>query len=214
MKKNVNKVILTVLAVVLVFGCGVGATLAWLQDTTDPVVNTFTEGKVDIDLYEHKYDATTNTLTGEEIRNGGNSYKMVPGDELPKDPTVVVKAGSEACWLFVKVEEINDVDTFLSYTVDTSVWTPLVDANGVNVADNGVYYKEITSYTENDTPYNVLTDKQVTVKTDVEMSHMNALNGNYPKLTFTAYAIQSANITDTSGNGTAVDEAWAAMNNT
>ena len=207
MKKNVKKVILTVLSVALIVALSVTATLAWLQDTTDPVVNTFTEGKVDIDLFEHKYDAATKALTTEEVRNGGNSYKMVPGEVLPKDPTVVVKGGSEACWLFVKVEELNNVDTFLSYTIDASKWTQLPGVEGV-------YYTEITTYTANDTSYNVLTGQQVAVKTSVKMSDMTGLSAsNYPKLTFTAYAIQSANLTDTNDDGK-VDaaDAWAALN--
>ncbi len=205
-KKMSMKVVTLVLAAVLVFGCAVGGTLAWLQDTTDPVVNTFTEGKVDIDLYETPVNGGTNKA---------NTYKMVPGDVLDKDPTVVVKKGSEACWLFVKVEEINDVDTFLTYSVDTTVWTPLVDTNGDGVADNGVYYKEITAYTAADTEYNVLTGKQVTVKTGVVMADMEKIDAsNYPQLKFTAFAIQSANIADANNNGTAADEAWTAMGNT
>lgn len=203
MKKNVKKVILTVLSVALIVALSVTATLAWLQDTTDPVVNTFTEGKVDIDLFEHKYDAATKELTTEEVRNGGNSYKMVPGEVLPKDPTVVVKGGSEACWLFVKVEELNNVDTFLSYTIDASKWTQLPDVEGV-------YYTEITTYTANDTLYNVLTDKQVTVNTSVDIDDMNALTeATHPQLKFTAYAIQK----QAEGNATFTAEtAWAALN--
>ena len=219
--KNVKKVILTVLAVALIVTLSVTATLAWLQDTTEPVVNTFTEGKVDIDLFEHQYDSTNNSLTNTEIRGDatvagdeGNSYKMIPGAVLPKDPTVVVKGGSEACWLFMKLEKANAADTFLTYSIDASVWTPLVDADSDGAADDGVYYKEITTYTANDTPYNVLTGKQVTVKTSVKMSDMTALSvSNYPKLTFTAYAVQSANLTDTNDDGK-VDaaDAWAALN--
>ena len=196
-----KKTIVMVLAFALVLGVAIGGTLAWLQDITDPVVNTFTEGKVDIDLYEHKYDSATNQLTTEEIRNGGNTYKMVPGDVLPKDPTVVVKAGSEACYVFVKVVKTETVDTFLTYSIDTSVWTPLAGVDGV-------YYTEITAYTATDTEYNVLTNKQVTVNTTVDMDDMGDLNtANYPKLTFTAYAIQKANITDAAA-------AWAELNPT
>ena len=218
MKKNVKKVILTILSVALIVTLSVTATLAWLQDTTEPVVNTFTEGKVDIDLYEHTY--ANGALTDPEIRGDadaddeGNTYKMVPGAVLPKDPTVVVKADSEACWLFVKVDEINAVDTFLTYSIDTSVWTPLVDTDKDGVADDGVYYREITSYTKADTEYNVLTDKQVTVKTSVNMDNMKTLNTDtYPKLKFTAYAIQSANLTDTNDDDK-VDaaDAWDALN--
>ena len=101
--------------------------------------------------------------------------------------------------MYVKVEEINDVDGFLTYPIDTSVWTPL---DGVD----GVYYMEV-DYTAADTEYNVLTNKQVTVKTDVEMDDMNALTeATRPQLKFTAYAIQQL------GSANAA-EAWAKIGN-
>ena len=205
MKKNVKKVILTVLAVVMVFGCGVGATLAWLQDTTEPVVNTFTEGKVDIELYETK-DGTKVMV---------NSYKMVPGDVLSKDPTVEVLAVSEACWLFVKIEEINNIDTFLSYAIADG-WTVLngsVDnAENTSAGDETIVVYRAVADTDADQPFAVLKDNQVTVNTSVDMDDMNALTeATRPQLKFTAYAIQSANIKDTNNNG-AADEAWAALN--
>lgn len=73
----------------LVVGCAVGGTIAWLTATTEPVVNTFTYGKIKIELTE-----TT-----------GTEYKIIPGVNISKDPKVTVKADSEACWLFVKVAE-------------------------------------------------------------------------------------------------------------
>lgn len=206
MKKNVKKVILTVLAVVMVFGCGVGVTLAWLQDTTEPVVNTFTEGKVDIDLYETK-DST---------KVMANAYKMVPGDVLSKDPTVEVLAGSEACWLFVKIEEINNIDTFLSYAIADG-WTVLngtVDnAENPTAGDETIVIYRAVADTDADQPFAVLKDNQVAINTSVDMDDMNALTeAPRPQLKFTAYAIQSANIKDTNNNNDAADEAWAALN--
>ena len=216
MKKSILALSLSIVILAMAI---TGATLAWLQDTTDPVVNTFTEGKVDIELFEHEYSAAGNKLTDTKIYgdadadNEGNTYKMVPGDVLPKDPTVVVKEGSEACYVFVKVEEINDAGKFLTYTVDTAVWTPLADTNSDGVADDGVYYKVINVYTSTDTSLNVLTNKQVTVKTSVKMDDMKNLSAsNYPQLKFTAYAIQSANLTDQNSNGTVdASDAWAAL---
>lgn len=186
-----KKTIVMVLAFALVLGVAIGGTLAWLQDITDPVVNTFTEGKVDIDLYETK-DGTKVTA---------NSYKMVPGDVLPKDPTVEVLAASEACWLFVKVEKTANVDTFLEYAIATG-WTALDETNYP-----GVYYREVADSDETQ-KFEVLKDNKVTVKKDVTMANMNTLNtDNYPKLTFTAYAIQKANISDAAA-------AWAELNPT
>lgn len=224
MKKNMKKVILTVLSVALIVALSVTATLAWLQDTTEPVVNTFTEGKVDIDLFEHQYDLTNNSLTNTEIRGDatvagdeGNSYKMIPGAVLPKDPTVEVLAVSEACWLFVKIEEINNIDTFLSYAIADG-WTVLngtVDnAENPTAGDETIVIYRTVADTDADQTFAVLKDNQVTVNTSVDMDDMNALKEDTrPQLKFTAYAIQSANLTDTNDDGK-VDaaDAWAALN--
>lgn len=174
-----KKTLITILATVLVCCFAVGGTLAWLIDSTDSVENTFTVGKVDIDLVE---------TTGEE-------YKMIPGNELDKDPTVKVLDGSENCWLFVKIEKANNPDTYLEYTVD-SKWTALPDTEGV-------YY--IKDAKAGDT-YSVLTNNKVTVKTTLTAADMTAANANKPKLTFTAYAAQADNL-DTAA------EAWAAVQN-
>ena len=102
MKKNVKKVILTVLAVALVFGCGVGATLAWLIAQTNTVTNTFAVGNITIDLQETvgttgKHSAKLNPVTN-------NNFKIVPGASEAKDPTVIVEKGSEKCYVYVCVE--------------------------------------------------------------------------------------------------------------
>ena len=169
-----------------------GSSLAWLQDSTQTVVNTFTEGKVDIDLYE--------TKDGTQVM--ANSYKMVPGNTLEKDPTITVKADSEKCYVFVKVEKINDVDTFLSYNID-SKWTQLKDANGNDV--DGVYYL-VAEDTNADQTFNVLAGDVVTVNEGVTMDDMETLktNGN-PQLKFTAYAVQYVNVANEAA-------AWALFN--
>ena len=153
------------LALALVFGVAVGGTIAWLTDKTDEIVNTFTTGNVDIDLTE-----TT-----------GETYKMIPGIELEKDPTVTVKSGSEPCWVFVKVVETNSPATYLDYSIDEA-WTAL---DGVD----GVYYIQQDATTA-DVPYPVLTGNKVTVNDDITNTDMDAAEKNAPKLSFTAYAIQ------------------------
>lgn len=174
-----KKTLITILATVLVCCFAVGGTLAWLVDSTSAVENTFTVGKVDIDL----------------IENTGYEYKMIPGNELPKDPTVKVLEGSENCWLFVKIEKTNNLDTYLEYSVNSD-WTPLPG----NV---GVYYIEDAK--AGDT-YSVLTNDKVTVKTTLTATDMATANANKPKLTFTAYAAQAENLETAA-------EAWAAVQN-
>lgn len=185
-----TKAFVLVLALVLALGCVIGGTIAWLTAKTDSVVNTFTVGDINITLTE----------TGAE--NNANSYKMVPGCTIAKDPKVTVKADSEDCWLFVKIEKSSNLDSFISYSVDTGStgWTAL---DGVD----GVYYRSVSA-SETDQVFNVLTGDQVTVRDNITKEMMEALNAgsaSLPTLTFTAYAVQKDKV------ATAAD-AWAKAN--
>ena len=115
-KKSVSmKAVVVLMALVLLIGCGVGGTLAWLRDTTDNVTNTFYVGDINIDLNEHTLDENgklTTTTTNENLTD----YKILPGTSQAKDPFVTVKKDSEACWVFVKIVE---KDNYL-FTADGS----------------------------------------------------------------------------------------------
>ena len=163
-----KKSLALVLALAMIVVCVVGGTLAWLIDKTDPVTNTFTYGDIDITLAE-----TT-----------GTSYKMIPGYTIAKDPKVTVLAGSEKCYLFVKVDKSTNFDSFMAYTIAAG-WEAL---DGVN----GVYYRVVDTAGMG-TAYSVLANDQVTVKDTVTKADMNALKADdaiQPTLTFTAYACQ------------------------
>ena len=164
-----KKKVLSIVAVVLVLCCAIGGTLAWLTDKTDPVVNTFTVGDINIELKE----TTTN-------------YKMVPGNTISKDPKVTVQANSEACWLFVKVEKSSNFDSFMTYDMADG-WTALPGVTGV-------YYREVAATTAA-TDFSVLKDNSVLVKDSVTKADLNALiRDTFPTLTFTAYAVQKDNV--------------------
>lgn len=182
-----GRAFVTLLALVLVFGCAVGGTFAWLTAKTDAVVNTFTYGDINIGLAE-----TT-----------GNTYKIVPGVDIRKDPTVTVKAGSEACWLFVKVEEEN-WPTFketengpakIAYDIALG-WTEL---EGVS----GVYYREVGAVTA-DTSFEVIKGNVITVSENLTKNEVNTVVALNPKLTFTAYAVQKDGVADAAA-------AWAKV---
>lgn len=170
-----KKLIALTAAFLLVIGAAVAGTVAWLTDKTEAKVNTFTVGNIDIDLTESTSD-----------------YKMVPGETIAKDPKVSVTAGSEDCWLFVKVEEGNKVADFIDYTIDPS-WTKLED---------GVYYREVAA-ADTVQEFSVLKDNQVTVKSTVTKTMMDGITEQTkPTLSFTAYAVQKAGINT-------VADAWA-----
>lgn len=151
-------------ALVLVVGCIIGGTLAWLTAKTDAVVNTFTTSDIDVTLTE----------TEEE-------YKMVPGYTIHKDPKTTVVKGSEECYLFVKVEKSANFDSFMTYEMADG-WTAL---EGVE----GVYYREVRT-ADMGTKFSVLKDDQVTVKGEVTKEMMAEAEKNKPTLTITAYASQ------------------------
>ena len=174
-----KKTILTIVLTALVCFCVVGTTFAWLMDVTDPIVNTFTVGDVDITLTETDPTPEDSTDT--------NSYKMIPGSVISKDPKVTVVGGSERCWLFVKVSEDNNLSTFLEYTVDSG-WTKLEGAANI-LSGETVYYRDVAA-SESDQAFYVLTSNQVAVKDGVTKEMLNGAKTTPPKLTFTAYAVQ------------------------
>ena len=189
-----GKLVVAMLAVTLLIGCAIGGTVAWLTAKTDPVVNTFTYGDINITL-----DETT-----------GSSYKIIPGVDIKKDPKVTVEADSEACYLFVKIKEENwptltETDRTIkkvSYDIVTD-WKPLE-------GQAGVYYREVDATTANagvsyyilkgDTTY---PNGVVTVSENLTKNEVNSIT-TQPKLTFTAYAVQK------DGIDTAAD-AWAKV---
>ena len=140
MKKKIVALCLCIALAVVAIG---GATLAYFTDTTKNVTNTFTVGKVNIDLWENQYDATKNELTSVKLSGKtstvGNAYHIVPGVTLPKNPTVEVKAGSDACWLFVKVTAGGWPDNQNFYTLKTTAADGWTQGDGTNIPDD-VYY--------------------------------------------------------------------------
>lgn len=169
-----KKATIAVVALALVLCFAIGGTLAWLVDKSDPVVNTFTYGDINIDLSESE----------------NLDLKMIPGNDIMKDPKVTVEKDSEACWLFVKVEKSDNYDSYLeNYTIATG-WTALNDVDGVA----GVYYREVDAATAlASEDYQVLAGDKVTVLDTVTKSMMEDIKNDVvdePTLTFTAYAVQ------------------------
>lgn len=173
-----KKTLALVLALTLLVAGVVGGTLAWLTDRTAEVKNTFTVGDINIGLTETTAD-----------------YKMVPGNTIAKDPTVTVKANSEACWLFVKVTESTNLKDFITYAIAEG-WTALPDVNGV-------YYREVPASAADQT-FSVLAGDAVTVKSDVTKTMLETAKTDAPTLTFKAYAIQKEHFAT-------ADAAWAEV---
>ena len=175
-----KKALFIMLSAALIVCATVAGTLAWLTDKTEPVVNTFTVGDINI------------TLTESENLD----LKMVPGKDISKDPKVTVKEGSEACWLFVKVEKSVNFDSFMTFEMADG-WIALS-------GHAGVYYRNVDA-TNADTGFDVLKDNKVMVLETVTKTELEGAKTNAPTLTFTAYAVQKDGINDAT-------TAWGKVN--
>lgn len=188
------KTVAAILVMALVLGSAAGGTVAWLIAKSDKVVNTFTYGDINLGLTE------TDTHLDDDDDPNTNDYKMIPDESITKDPIVTVKKGSEACWLFVKLEKSENFDEFLEYEMakddnEELIWTELA-------GEEGVYFRQVTAeeVTENDKSFQIILDDKVNVKGDVTKEMLNALDeegkeATYPTLTVSAYAIQYASFT-------------------
>ena len=200
MSKNTRtRILLTAVAALLLVTMAVGGTLAWLQDTTETVDNTFTPTTLNIELDEDGADA-----------NGNQQFEMVPGKEITKRPYITVDADSEKLWLFVEITESANFDAFMSYSVDTAQgWQQL--KNGETVIEN-VYY-QIVETPATDKVIDILANDQVVVHETVKNTDMAGITNN-PTLSFQAYAVQYEYLTY---NGADVGEnaynAWQVAQN-
>lgn len=171
-----KKMLTLLVALTMILASASGGTLAWLESRTPTVVNTFTYGMIDISLAE------TDTGKDGDDNPNTNLYEMGLGQAIAKDPTVTVEAGSEDCWLFVKVDESANFADFMEYDMADG-WQALAQGDGV-------YYRKVDS-AQLPQDFPVLKDHVVNMKETTTLQQLAALtSADYPTLTITAYAVQ------------------------
>lgn len=188
---KINKTGLFVLALMLVatsFSTHIGNTIAWIFKETAPVTNTFTYGKVDIELTE------TDTQIDQDNNETTNTYLLdLQNKSIIKDAKISVEEDTEECWLFVELKTNEIFDELLTYEMNDA-WEAL--ANYQNI-----YFMEVEKQDVKQT-FDVLKDQMVTLK-DVSKDVLNQLQTN-PTLSIKGYAIQKEGI------DTAI-EAWSLL---
>ncbi len=192
MKTRSKALLLALCAVMLVISSVLG-TMAYLT-STDEVTNTFTVGNVNITMDEAKVK-TDGTVDGTD-RVDTNTYKLLPGHEYKKDPTIHVDANSEDCWLFVKV--VNEIASI----EDTTTVAGQLTANGWTAVDGvtNVYaYKQIAK-AGND----VKVFENFKIKGEVKNNDLAAYAGK--TIVVTAYAVQADGFTTAAAAWTAASE--------
>lgn len=211
--KTKTKVLGLVMAAVLLVTATVFGTMAYLTDT-EKVVNTFTVGSVAITLDEADVKPDGTYETNHDSRVSANDYKLMPGHEYIKDPTVTVVKGSESSYVRMLVtlsnasalKEVFGADFLPENYVegwDSTTWV----ASGIteNAADNTITYefryKETVAAPDADV---VLDDlfESFTVPGTVTNEQLAKLKGM--TITVNAHAIQADSFET-------ADEAWAAF---
>lgn len=185
--------VFVMLALTMVVGCAVDGTVAWLVSESKSSVSTFTLGDINIELAEE---------------SGSQPLKIIPGVEITRTLRVKVMPNSEACWLFVKVEETNwpdfkktdETTRKVSYSVNVPNDWKALEGNP------GVYYREVSAEdAKTGVEYDV--NGVVAVSEELTKAEINSIaSGTQPQLSFTAYAVQRDGIGDAA-------TAWAAANN-
>lgn len=227
---NIRKILISTLCLIIVAGVSVLGTMAYLQDQTEAVVNTFTMGQVNITLDETKVDEYGKPVegeNGEEVpRVLGNEYKMIPGHTYTKDPAVTIKAGSEESYVRMFVE-LNCYDVLQDIFEDKFLpqnfvqgWNPAewISTEIVDVSDDGKtatyefrYFEKVDGVDDEGKDVDImlpaLFDK-FDVPGDFTAEDLKALEGF--KITVYAQAIQAMGFEDADGK-TAEDLAWEAF---
>jgi hypothetical protein len=209
-RKMMKKAMMMVLALAMVCVASVAGTLAYLSHQTGPVTNTFVIGSLfdnattDFALWEHKLandgegdNGVFTLLAGENELVKRNEYKNVlPGVNVPKDPFVRVDGLKEDAYLFLVVED--NTGDHINFTMDSNWELYKTETDGKQIY---VYAEAADDYTLSSDPsqrnLGILLDNTVTVDKDFA-------GGSGINISFTAYIIQSAGLTDR-------DAAWAAI---
>lgn len=193
-----KKVILSICALVLVCVISISGTLAYLKVTTQaPVVNTFVaagggsllEATGSFVLDESKANKVGNVYELDTTdRVTGNSYEVLPGTTVKKDPQIRVTGKNDvAAYLYVEI--VDNTGANLTWSIADG-WTRLDSVTGKN---GGAVYAYNTTLanpegTEGGATYTmkVLKDDKVTIGNVEELGL-----GDGKTMTFYAYLAQA-----------------------
>lgn len=187
MKKNAKK---TVVVIALIALMAIPSMMAYFTDVTETKTNTFTVGKVDIELSEPNWDADAD---GDEAYGEKDAESIVPNQTIEKDPTVTLTKDSENAYVFVKVVVPTygtDNKDLFSFTANED-WTK-VEVEGAKAGEYVYAYDNALAAEGTATLFD-----EVTVAA-VDEAY---LTGN-PVIKVTAYAIQAENLGDDANTAT------------
>lgn len=178
-KKLTKTLVLAACAILLVVGSVMG-TLAYLT-SEKTVTNTFTYGNVVITMDETDTDAYGKVLDN-AVPVSSNDYVLIPGVKYTKNTTIHVATGSEAAYLFVKIDsKFATIDPTVATQLATKNWTPIAEGSDV-------YYYNVGPVNAN---ADVLVIESFTVNSELNSTTLSQLNVNGNAM-IVGYAVQAA----------------------
>ena len=226
MNNKVKALLMACCAVLLVFASVIG-TLAYLTDTKT-VTNTFTVGKVDIELKESR---TVNNVS--EDTASGFEYHLLPGLKYEKKALVTVIGKSESAYVRINmtIHNADKVTALLANNQTVEALFATNDVSGFNSnnwdftisdvsSDNTILvefrYKGAVEKSDDNTtlaaPFTHLVIPSSATNEQLAALVPDTANGDPFKIVIEANAIQTAGIeADTTNGLSAVDVAWKAF---
>lgn len=212
--KAKTKVLSLLIAAALLVTTTVFGTMAYLTDADD-VVNTFTVGSVAIQLDEADVKLDGSYETNHDSRVKANDYKLIPGHNYIKDPTVTVLKDSESSYIRMLVtvsnasalKEVFGSNLPLENYVegwDRTVWVPNGSTNDTD--KNTITYEFRYNGTVKASDSNVVLDdlfESFTIPGTITGEQLAKLKNT--TITVVAHAIQADGFTD-------ANKAWDAFN--
>ena len=199
------KALLVVACALLLVAASVFGTMAYLT-STDTVTNTFTVGKVNINLDEAEANTDGSLVEGAD-RVKANSYKLLPGHTYNKDPMVTVLSGSEPSYVKMTVtfSKANELDAIFAPNGAnlTNIFNGYDAANWIakgntkdataNTRTYEFWYKEAVGAPNADVALDALFDS-ITVPGEITKEQLETIKGM--TITVKAYAIQAEGFDD------------------
>lgn len=132
------------------------------------------------------------TLTDSETE-----YIIVPGQEITKDTKVTVKANSEKCYVFIKVEQPENIANYIEYEIG-SEWVELEE-------NTNIYYCELERV-EEDRDLEIFNNNEILVKDNLTEQELKEIQESNITIDITAYAVQKTSEIKTA------EQAWEFIN--
>lgn len=202
---NKKKIFLGIVALMLVCTLSVAGTLAYLTARSEGngVTNTFvaeTNLVSSFKLTEHKAELDTDgsykelNKTEENLLNPGegNTYQILPGIDLPKDPTIEISEKTEIpAYLYIEVVGELDPEVF-EYSIDEN-WMLLEGVTGPNNGAVYSYNNEMIDDENAPTTVRIIADDTIKVKSNATETALEAIGSTGVTLKFYGYMAQASN---------------------